>query len=135
MAGDGAPAPMPEMSSLIAREWPGNVRELEHFVERSAYLPAPDGDARTSAAGLAEMVGDGLTLEAVERRYILLVLDDVGGNQSRAADRLGIDRRTLYRKLKQYRHASDETAPRGHHASDREPLATRLGIGGPGGRP
>jgi DNA-binding NtrC family response regulator len=43
------------------------------------------------------------TLEALEREYILHVLDQEDGNQSRASERLGIDRRTLYRKLKQYR--------------------------------
>ena len=44
-----------------------------------------------------------LTLGELERRYILHVLAQEGGHQSRAADRLGIDRRTLYRKLKEYR--------------------------------
>jgi transcriptional regulator with PAS, ATPase and Fis domain len=43
------------------------------------------------------------TLDALERRYILHVLAQERGHQSRAADRLGIDRRTLYRKLKEYR--------------------------------
>ena len=44
-----------------------------------------------------------MTLEQLERAYILHVLASEGGHQSRAAARLGIDRRTLYRKLKQYR--------------------------------
>ncbi len=94
---------------LLGREWPGNVRELEHWVERSAYAMSgeriPDGasgeqsyDDRFSSLESARW-----SLEELERRYILHVLDQEEGHQSNAADRLGIDRRTLYRKLKQYR--------------------------------
>ena len=48
------------------------------------------------------------TLGQLERRYILHVLQQEKGNQSRAAERLGIDRRTLYRKLKEYREDGTE---------------------------
>ena len=92
-----------EMVGLLGQEWQGNVRELEHFVERLAYQPA--GSATPGGRGhvLGSSFDDGLTMEDLERRYILHVLDQEEGHQSRAADRLGIDRRTLYRKLKQYR--------------------------------
>lgn len=95
------------MMSLLAQQWPGNVRELEHRVERDAYpttserpsITTPSFD--TSALGIPADAT--WTIEQVERRYILHVLELEDGNQSRAADRLGIDRRTLYRKLKEYR--------------------------------
>lgn len=94
------------MMGLLGHQWPGNVRELEHWVERAAFA---SGQARTPVRANAQDVGtfgdlaDALTLEALERRYILHVLEQEEGHQSRAAERLGIDRRTLYRKLKQYR--------------------------------
>ncbi len=94
---------------LMGREWPGNVRELEHWVERSAYgtggAPAPD-EARGGHVDhdrFASLESARWSLDELERRYILHVLDQEEGHQSNAADRLGIDRRTLYRKLKQYR--------------------------------
>jgi DNA-binding NtrC family response regulator len=86
-----------EMLDLVGQAWPGNVRELEHFVERSLYHPA----SNASAAGSAGFV-EGESLDSLERRYILHVLREVDGHQSRAAERLGIDRRTLYRKLRGY---------------------------------
>jgi len=95
------PATPPDaLLALMGRDWPGNVRELEHEVERAshaAYLP------RGVAAIGASPRDASLTLDALERRHILRVVDEERGNQSRAAERLGIDRRTLYRKLRQYR--------------------------------
>ena len=99
---------LPPMSSddmlpLLGREWSGNVRELAHWVERSALAPRterPHAGARLSGIELRDAQ---VTLEELERAYILHVLECEGGHQSRAAVRLGIDRRTLYRKLKQYR--------------------------------
>jgi DNA-binding NtrC family response regulator len=85
------------MLALLGREWAGNVRELEHLVERAALTTPPPvaaQDVRPSGR---------LTLEELERRHILQVVAEERGNQSRAAERLGIDRRTLYRKLRQYR--------------------------------
>ncbi|MFL5605444.1 MAG: sigma-54-dependent transcriptional regulator [Gemmatimonadaceae bacterium] len=101
------------MSSLMGHQWPGNVRELEHWVERIAYAGSGEGRmgeaSRVGPGGeLAHLDSAGLTLEALERKYILHVLRQERGHQSRAAERLGIDRRTLYRKLKEYR---DESAP------------------------
>ena len=97
------------MTPLLAHEWPGNVRELEHWVERIGLA----ANGKESTAPRRAVVGPGaefasidearLTLDALERRYILHVLAQESGHQSRAADRLGIDRRTLYRKLKEYR--------------------------------
>jgi DNA-binding NtrC family response regulator len=97
------------MTPLLAHQWPGNVRELEHWVERIALaeratLLHPAAQTVTApGAEFAAFDAERLTLDALERRYILHVLAQEGGHQSRAADRLGIDRRTLYRKLKEYR--------------------------------
>ncbi|MFI5280964.1 MAG: sigma-54-dependent transcriptional regulator [Gemmatimonadales bacterium] len=110
------------MQRLMAHQWPGNVRELENFIERAVIMGAGartivfDPDAGLQAAQGIGAPKDGRNghwnLEQLERSYILAVLDEVGGHQARAAEVLGIDRRTLYRKLKQYRadgpHARDE---------------------------
>jgi DNA-binding NtrC family response regulator len=108
-AGVTLPAlPAETMSSLMGHQWPGNVRELEHWVERIAYAASNEaGESETARAGpgseFAQLDAARLTLEALERKYILYVLKQERGHQSRAAERLGIDRRTLYRKLKEYR--------------------------------
>ncbi|MEO6954214.1 MAG: sigma-54 dependent transcriptional regulator [Polyangia bacterium] len=96
---------------LVAYHWPGNVRELENCVERMASLArfeeltiedlperirAYRSDRFILAADHAEEI---LTIEELERRYIQRVLKIVEGNKSRAAELLGLDRRTLYRKL------------------------------------
>jgi len=91
------------MMPLLGREWTGNVRELEHWAERATLVSRAE-----QANGGAQLVGvefgdAAATLEQLERAYILHVLAREGGHQSRTAERLGIDRRTLYRKLKQYR--------------------------------
>ncbi|MEO8334736.1 MAG: sigma 54-interacting transcriptional regulator [bacterium] len=111
-----APPPANSIMTLMAQQWPGNVRELEHRVERDLYgvgevLPAatPVGPSPTFAVPLAAP----WTLEQLERRYIEHVLAQVDGNQSRAAERLGIDRRTLYRKLKDYRDEAMELSQAG----------------------
>lgn len=105
-----APRPLAAdaVMALLAQEWTGNVRELEHWVELDALRAA---ETRHSIAPHADAHGGALaipadapwTLEQLERHYILHVLEQEDGNQSKAAERLGIDRRTLYRKLKEYR--------------------------------
>jgi DNA-binding NtrC family response regulator len=100
-----------EMLPLLGHEWSGNVRELEHWVERTALASKSEGLAANTNANVADLSGIDLgaarvTLEQLERAYILHVLAQESGHQSRASVRLGIDRRTLYRKLKQYRSES-----------------------------
>jgi two-component system, NtrC family, response regulator AtoC len=56
-----------------------------------------------SKSGAPEPVGEGRTLDEVERRHILRILEETGGNHLRAAEILGIHRRTLYRKLEKYK--------------------------------
>jgi len=101
------------MRLLLGAEWPGNVRELENAVEhalaisveptlRIADLPSHlNGLVRRM--GAREPAGAARTLEEVERRHILRILEEAGGNHVRAAEILGIDRRTLYRKLDKYK--------------------------------
>jgi DNA-binding NtrC family response regulator len=97
-----------ELLPLLANEWTGNVRELEHWVERTVVASrteriSPDANAKYAGIADVDFRAARVSLEELERAYILHVLQQESGHQSRAAVRLGIDRRTLYRKLKQYR--------------------------------
>jgi DNA-binding NtrC family response regulator len=98
--------------ALLAYHWPGNVRELENVVERAIALcesetvgvddlPAAVKERRSPDL-LAGALARGLTLDQLEREYIERVLAAEGGNKTRAAQRLGLDRKTLYRKLEEY---------------------------------
>jgi two-component system response regulator HydG len=83
--------------------WPGNVRQLQHLVERLTIL-APggriDADAVQQALTAMESREDPVeTLAEAEEEQIRRVLAATGGNKSRAAQILGIERKTLYRKL------------------------------------
>ena len=98
----------PEVLSLLTDyPWPGNVRQLENAMEyatlrrkRGVIVKADLPQWLVPADG--EMPLDERSLEAVERQHIEQVLTECQGNQSRAARILGINRRTLGRKLKQY---------------------------------
>jgi DNA-binding NtrC family response regulator len=100
------------LTRLAAYDWPGNVRELQSTIEYAALharesevaivdLPAKlqTEELRQAAARLplTALYADLITLDELERRYLIHVLEAVGGNRSRAAEILGIDRRTLYR--------------------------------------
>jgi DNA-binding NtrC family response regulator len=110
VAGIAAPA----AEKLLAYSWPGNVRELRNCIERAvaltrfeeitvADLPEPIQDYRRSRLVVdLDDPGQLVSLEEVERRYILRVLEAVRGQRTRAADILGLDRKTLYRKLERY---------------------------------
>jgi two-component system, NtrC family, response regulator HydG len=101
------------LSLLTAYAWPGNVRELRVTVERCATL---GGSELLDASTLPERVRDGgairatiaeasarrVSLADLERAYILEIVRSTGGNKSRAAEILGLDRKTLYRKLQEY---------------------------------
>jgi DNA-binding NtrC family response regulator len=99
------------LNLLLDYDWPGNVRELEHAIERAVlvcdsedilpeHLPPeiqfPE-ERRIRRAG-----EEGISLEIVEKEYIKMILKKTGGHKSKTAAILGMDRRTLYRKLKKY---------------------------------
>jgi two-component system response regulator HydG len=99
---------------LLSYPWPGNVRELRNCIERAVTLTRYDA---ISPDDLPEKIRDYqgrpwlatandpdeiAPLEEIERRYILGVLDAVGGNKSLAAQKLGMNRKTLYRRLAAY---------------------------------
>ena len=97
---------------LLGYGWPGNVRELHNVLERGVALC--QGDVLTAddlphhvkekkpGDFLAAAVARRMTMADLEREYIARVLEDEGGNKTRAAHRLGLDRKTLYRKLDEY---------------------------------
>ncbi|HKG21168.1 MAG TPA: sigma-54 dependent transcriptional regulator, partial [Blastocatellia bacterium] len=99
------------MRVLMTHTWPGNVRELENAVEHALTMGSGDilGPEDLPASVTAperdiveEATLDNVSLEEVERRYILRILEKMDGHQIKTAQILGIDRRTLYRRLRQY---------------------------------
>jgi len=102
------------MDLLTQYDWPGNVRELENAVERALVVsrgPVLDESAfsfltrKTGASAsptASSFNGGGKTLEDVERAHIEAIWSQSGGNHSKAARTLGIDRTTLYAKMKRY---------------------------------
>jgi DNA-binding NtrC family response regulator len=107
----------PEALEVLCRySWPGNVRELENAIERAVavakgnvVLPSdlPAEVYGGSTVAVASILDDRPTLGELERRYIALVLTECGGNKKRAAEKLGIDRRTLYRAIERSGDAGD----------------------------
>ncbi|MBX5480278.1 MAG: sigma-54-dependent Fis family transcriptional regulator [Myxococcaceae bacterium] len=113
---------------LLTYHWPGNIRELHNCIERAVALtsfeqitvedlPEKIRNYRgwqmlTSRAGMQELV----PMAELERRYILHVLEVVGGSRTLAARTLGMDRKTLYRRLEMYGVNADGT-PRKHATS------------------
>jgi two-component system response regulator AtoC len=101
------------LARLEAHRWPGNVRELEHAVERAVALTSssvilPEDLPADVGAGPAAPPEPPrrMTLEELKQWYVHRVLEETGGNKARAAELLGIDRKTLYRMLD--RHPGDE---------------------------
>ncbi|HSF25828.1 MAG TPA: sigma-54 dependent transcriptional regulator [Blastocatellia bacterium] len=114
-----------EALALLAHyDWPGNVRELENTIEHAALyargaIIAPDdlpekirrhNPASEPRSRLNSIFEDLPSLEELERRYLIHVLQSVGGSRTRAAEVLGIDRRTLYRMAERYVINLKETA-------------------------
>ena len=104
----------PAAARLLGYAWPGNVRELRNCIERAVALATreelmvedlPDkvrDQQRTELVLPSSQADELVPMEEVERRYILRVLETLGGNKRQAAKLLGMDRRTLYRKLEKY---------------------------------
>jgi DNA-binding NtrC family response regulator len=106
--------PPETLAMLTAYSWPGNARELENVIERACALATgpnltPDdlpervrSNGQTGAL-IARARERRMTLRELEKEYIVEALRMTGGNKSRAAEILDIDRRTLHRKLDEYR--------------------------------
>ena len=99
------------MKAIGSYDWPGNVRELENAVERAIILAGDEirlddlpPKVRSNTAGYETNDTNGFrqTLDDMEKRYILEILKAVDEDKTKAANILGIDLSTLYRKLKRY---------------------------------
>ncbi len=103
---------------LAGYSWPGNVRELQNCIERAVAftsfdeltvddLPEKIRDYKSTDLSIPGVAPhELLTMDEVERRYILRVLKQLDGNKTMVAELLGLDRRTLYRKLQRWGHAA-----------------------------
>jgi two-component system response regulator HydG len=96
------------LSALDRYRWPGNVRELAHAVEKISLLgqnavvevaDLPDGIGRSEPADLLEFKGDILPMRELERRYAVWAVGQTGGHRGKAAERLGVDPKTLRKWL------------------------------------
>ncbi len=100
-------------SFLTEYDWPGNVRELENAVERAVVIGKGDGISvadlpfQLSAKVVVEPDDGNKSLSAIERKYILKILNDNNWNISRSAQILEIDRVTLYNKINKYKLRSE----------------------------
>jgi len=102
------------LSVLVDYDWPGNVRELENIIERSVILQTsdvldvvdlPEILTRRPAAGGGKKLFEGgpkVTLEELEKEYLVTVLNETGWQKKKASSILGINASTLYRKIQRY---------------------------------
>ncbi|MEY4580883.1 MAG: hypothetical protein RL701_5586 [Pseudomonadota bacterium] len=116
---------------LMGYNWPGNVRELENCIERAVALarfehltledlPEKITAHRPESFVMTANEGDEiLSLDEIEQRYIVRVIKLLNGNKARAAQLLGLDRRTLYRKLERYGNHTKQSADSQSNAEHR----------------
>jgi DNA-binding NtrC family response regulator len=99
------------MAQLCSNHWPGNVRELENVIERAVVLCRDSqirtediiiGDTTPAENVISNLSQDFPTIAQLEQRYIHCVLQKTAGRKDKAAQILGINRRTLYRKEREY---------------------------------
>lgn len=106
------------LACLTAYSWPGNVRELENAIERAVifcpgstldleFLPERIRSKGENGYIIARSSERNLSLREIEREYIFEMLRRTGGNKKKAAEFLGMDRKTLYRKLDEYKTADE----------------------------
>jgi DNA-binding NtrC family response regulator len=117
------------MARLMANPWEGNVRELENVIERAVVLARGESIDEAELPGavqsdvetfFAANQGTGAlpTLEEIEKRYIKFVLEKTGGRKEKAAQILGVNRRTLYRKERDYGFVIDDKHGENDHDRD-----------------
>ncbi len=110
------------LALFLDYSWPGNVRELENAVERAVILAQSDqitlsdlpstlASSREDYSTLEKALDRQLSLEQLEQEYIARILEQAGGNKYQAAQILGIDRKTLYRKIGQFKGKASLEAP------------------------
>ena len=101
------------LNVLMAYDWPGNVRELRNTIEQMVVLARTERltlrDVPAAIRGGADLTkisvvrpGMTMTVEEAERQLMIQALKEMGGNRTRAAEKIGMSRRTLHRKLKKY---------------------------------
>jgi DNA-binding NtrC family response regulator len=99
------------ISKLMGMKWEGNVRELENVVERAVVLSSealvdehdiPTSETQTAEEFFGDSTSDFPTITKLEERYIRLIMEKTGGRKDKASQILGINRRTLYRKEREY---------------------------------
>jgi transcriptional regulator of acetoin/glycerol metabolism len=99
------------LDALMSHRWPGNVRELRNAIERLVVssrgllieaFELPDTVLTVRPSPQDQPFSDLPTLDDLERRYLMHVLDAANGNRTRAAEILGVDRRTLYRMAERF---------------------------------
>ncbi len=99
------------VAKLMGQKWEGNVRELENVVERAVVLcqnplideaDVPNPDTQSPDSFFSSATGDFPTINQLEERYIRVILEKTAGRKDKAAQILGINRRTLYRKEREY---------------------------------
>lgn len=105
------------LRDLVARDWRGNVRELEHVMERAVIMARGDtltpedlgaagpgrGEGASSLKNLSGLTHKEMTMTVMsvyEKRYLVELLEDCGGNVALAARRAGVDRKTMYNKMR-----------------------------------
>jgi NtrC-family two-component system response regulator AlgB len=105
------------MSAMQRYPWPGNLRELRNVLERAVILSPGDKidvndfpDSLRGSQPSGAMIGNRVSLEDLEREHILRVIE-IAGSMDEAAQILGIDPATLYRKRKRYAEIAEQTAP------------------------
>lgn len=118
------------MNFLMNQKWEGNVRELENIVERVVVLARneyidiqdlPTISEKTPEDFFGSATKDHPTLAQLEQRYIEYIMDKTGGRKTKASQILGINRRTLYRKEKEYGlETSDSSEPINNSEHDKE---------------
>jgi two-component system response regulator HydG len=121
------------MKKLMSQRWEGNVRELENVIERAVVLanstaideadiPSPETVKPDEFFGSA--TDDFPTFTQLEKRYMALVLEKTAGRKDKAAQILGINRRTLYRKEREFGFVDADSSEDGGEGTDGEGIRT-----------